>query len=260
MNAAEANEKLHRELKVHAHTFNEAQRLFDRQIVTRRTRRVVVEASFLGAYSTFEAFLEEMLYSVLMGESGLSDGVSTASFRDRKAAEQVLTMNTPFLRYLPWKEGVAKTAAKLMVDRGPFGRMDRSVSEVKLLEDARKLRNAVAHRSESAASGARELLNKMPAGRRTVADYLCGTVAGRSSFELHIQNFRAVAACISAQDVASGHRLLLDERPYRPQDDAPRGNYRCELGSHQRVVSRAFEALGNCAKCRGGKTLWHRIW
>lgn len=260
MNAEAAYEILRRDLAAQTHSFNEARRLFDRGGLTRRIRRVVVEASFLGAYSSFEAFIEELLYSVLLGNSGLPDAVELVQFRDRQTAERVLTMNVQFLRLLPWKEGIARTSDRLMDGRGPFGRMDRSVTEVKLLEEARRLRNAVAHRSESAKANAGDLLRDMPPRRRTVADFLSVTSSGRSVFELHMDNFRAVGACLTAPTVAAGHGLLLDERPYTDREVVPRGTYKCEIGSHKRVVRRVSEELGTCSECGRGRSLWLRVW
>lgn len=261
MSADVRADALNSALKRQSFTFREARGLHQAGRLTTRGLETIVEASFLTTYASFESFLEELFYDCLLGTSGLPDSSALVDLADRDKAQAILTLNRPFVKWLPWNEGVARLAPLLLHEGGPFDRMARSTIEKSMLDEARLLRNAVAHDSGSAKAAVTARLATLPPRRKSVAWYLMSTPsAGMTRFEGHVVNIGAVARCLTASDVASAHRVLIDERPYLSGESAPRGTYRCERANHHHRVTRKNESLPACSACRAPKSKWQRQW
>lgn len=260
MTAEQSRRLLEANVKRQRHAFGEAQRLRSANLITQRAFRTIVEASFLASYSAFESFVEDLFFRALLGTSGIVGVSPRVTFLSRDDAERLIVGDRDFIKWLPLKSGVEALSARVLRDGVPFERLARADSERSKLEEARKLRNGVAHESGKARKDLESIVAKMPPGHRTVAGYLNSTVQRAKRFEVHMDNFEAVGRCLTATDARMAHSYLLPERPYEVGDIAPRGRYECLRMGHTFVVRPTREKLAECAVCSTPKTKWRRQW
>ncbi|MFL2001571.1 hypothetical protein [Microbacterium sp. A1-JK] len=262
MPAERIAKSLSTELQRQSYTFKEARLLHRNGKLTSRGLHTVVEATFLSSYASFEAFVEDLFYDCVLGTSGLPDSVPIADLQNRELAESILTLNRPFVKWLPWDVGVGSLASILLQESGPFARMARSVTEKGQLDEARLLRNAIAHNSGAAKMAVRDRISQLPARRRTVGWYLLASpMAGVTRYETHLANLEAISKCVTALSVVDGHKVLVDERPYASGQAAPRGSYLCERSNHPHRIIRSHQILPICGLCHNAqKSRWSPAW
>lgn len=262
--AEDVRSTLDRRLTRLDHTVAEAAQLRRRGVLTRRSANVVLESSFSSAYAAFESFLEDLFFSVVTGHSDIQGAAGVVTFSNRALAERVLVASGDYLKWLPWSDGAKKVASRYLVDGVPFDRLSRAQEERSALEEARLLRNAVAHTSGRAIKDVRTLIEQMPPRERTVAGYLASTDQGVTQYAAHMSNFRAVSSALveSTEAQAAGH--LLPPAPYGKGDAAPAGTYVCATCRFRHRSRRKSSVLPECSQCRArsGRQVikWQRVW
>lgn len=166
--------------------------------VTRKRRDSIVELAFLRCFLAWERFLEDSFILYLLGKTPPRGRKPTrfALPPDTRTAQELVAGSR---KYATWDEPQTMTRAKLYF-RG--GRPYAGAIEPRqhLLRDARTIRNAIAHDSQSARRRFEELvrskLGTLPSGT-TVGRFLCtdepGHVPQRAFFELYVHGMKVVA-------------------------------------------------------------------
>ncbi len=118
---------------------------------TRRLEAVLHEAAFLRAFVAWERFLEETFLSYLMGQKSISGRSLHRYYQPPNASSawNLLAMMSGRRPYLDWTEAteVAKRAKVVFRNGGWFVRLTAQNS---ILQDMKKLRNAISHDSDDA--------------------------------------------------------------------------------------------------------------
>jgi len=242
------------------YAFSEAERLRANAQLTQRGFRTIVEASFIASYAAFESFVEDLFFRALLGVSGIDDVQPRVTFKNRQDAERVLTGGRDYITWLPWKQNVQALSSRVLEDGLPFDRLSRADAEKGQLEEARRLRNGVAHDSGKAHQEVLKVIGTMPPKQRNVAAYLATSVQSVKRFDRHMDNFEVIARCLTASDSQTAHSYLLPERPYGEGDLAPRGRYECVRMGHVLKVTRVQDQLQKCKLCGSSQTQWRRMW
>lgn len=253
--------ELERQLKRLAQTVAEAEKLYANRKLTQRSMDAIVEFSFAASYASFERFLEDHFYAVLLGASSIPKAAPLVQFQSRAQFEQIVIAGRQYLKWLPFKEGVMSTAGRFLSGGVPFDRLIWSTAEQALLENARVLRNAISHRTESANVKTIPLIESLPARRRTIAGYLLTSAQGRTHFKMLTTNFHAVARALVEPDPKSARQYLSPEAPHDAGKKAGAGTFRCTNCGHKHQTGRKAVALPGCVACKRKKrTKWERVW
>jgi hypothetical protein len=212
----------------------------------------IYESTFLSAISHFEAFNEDLFFSVLLGSSGIEDAAPRVVFSSRRQAESILAPS--------WGDRFGWAAMRPNIDRAivllkggrPFTRLRFRYSELELLDKGQRVRNFIAHRSGSAERAFRELsLNRLPPRRRTPAGYLQMTVGTSNQHEVFLAEYARIALALSAIDSKAAAKQLRDEGPFQAGQRVPRGEYVC-LSCGVVVSHRSNKKkLPSCPVCAG---------
>jgi len=262
--AAAAANNLERRLKTLRFTLAEAARLRRRGLLTQRSLDTISTSTFNDSYAAFELFLEDVFFSSLLGQTSVFGAAGLATFASRAQAEQILIEPGRFLRWLPWDIGVKVSAERMLVDGLPFSRLERHDAEKELLEEARVLRNAIAHAGVSATSKASKYTRAMPAGRRHIAGYLQQQIQGQTRQEILVDNFRSIGRSLIEPTAVAAQAYLSPERPYESGSQPGLGTFRCTRCQNRQVVRAKAGKLPFCLACRASgirqKSQWRRVW
>lgn len=220
------------------------------------------ESSLLNLYTAFELFVEDLFYSALLDQSGLPNTTGLVTFTDRSQAEMVLLGGRDYLKWLPYGDGVRNLAARLLYQGRPFHRLDRHTYELDMLEEIRRVRNAIAHESASAQGKIGTLTAGLRPRRRHPAGLLQSVQQGSTSLSIYTRSVLQIARALANSDETAAQNGLSPERPYDRSGYAPRGLYECTTCRKRHRITRATAALPSCSACasshaRGG---WQRIY
>lgn len=256
--------KLESRLRRLSHTTSEASRLYAQGQLTQRSLDAIAESSFIASYAAFELFLEDLFYSVLVGESGISGAGGVVPFATRTQAEGLIVSRGQYLKWLPYKNGIKENADRFLIHSSPFDRLTRSDTEMALLDEAQVLRNAVSHLSASATRKAEKYTSTMGPRRRTIAGYLESSAQGKTNYEVLVDNFRSVSKALVEPSESKARAFLSPERPYKNGDKPGIASYRCVTCQATHPVRSSGIALPKCSACNGKSGIksssWRRIW
>ncbi len=150
-------------------------------LISTKRRDALIELAFLRAFLAWEAFLEESFILYLMGQRA-PRGRAPQRFAfpptHKAALEWIKPENRP---YAEWTHAtnVSSRAEKFFKDGRPFASVLRIQQNA--FEEARKIRNAISHRSKSVRETfehlIRDKLKTLPANL-TVGGFLNTTVPG----------------------------------------------------------------------------------
>lgn len=150
--------------------------------ISRRRRDLIVELAFLSAFLAWETFLEESFLLYVLGQKP-PRGRAPQRYAfppSQRAAMDWLSDGRPYARWVEPSE-VRARAERFFRSGQPFARVLRSNQN--LLQETNTIRNAIAHRSQSARdkfeSIVREKLKILPPGL-TVGSFLGTAVPGSS--------------------------------------------------------------------------------
>lgn len=232
----------------------------------------LLASSFQAIYASFETFLEELFFEVLLGRSGIESAGPRVAFGSRPEAERVLLREAraPFLTWLPISNTVKRADTYLTRGR-PFNRLHRRGTDLAILDRAKTVRNAIAHNSGAAREQFLRLqMGRLPNSRRSPAGYLqmlVGTT-GRSQYEVLVTELRRIARSLAEPKEWRGANLLGPFDSQNSGTQAVRGTYKC-TGCGAKHVQRSDAASlptcscnpGPCLTCgRQSKSKWERVW
>lgn len=219
------------------------------------------ESALLSLYTAFETFLEDLFFSVLLGQSGVPGTAGLVTFSDRQQADMVLRGGRrDYLTWLPWADGVRGLAERLLMDGHPFNRLDRHDDELDVLEEMRLLRNAIAHEGSSAQNKITHLTGPMRARRRHPAGVLQDVQQGTLRLSVYSDEVRKIAAALTMTDDVSARNSLSPEKPYSAGAKPGLGTYECTRCRSHHVMRRKSDPLPNCQTCRRAHTKGFRGW
>jgi hypothetical protein len=245
-------------------TQNEAERLHRRAQLTQRSLHAIVESTFASSYAAFEQFLEDLFFAALLGDTPNPSVAGRVGFASREDAESIVPEPGKFMRWLPWAEGIRTHSQRFLVEAAPFSRLDRHTQEHELLEEARRLRNAVAHASANATEKVKPFVDSMPPRKRTVANYLLSSSQGASRHAVLTDNFRSIARCLLAADDRSAQQFVSPERPYSTNEQVPVGTFRCVTCNSKWSSTKRIRKAPVCPSCQvtrnAQKSNWVRSW
>ncbi|WP_143055106.1 zinc ribbon domain-containing protein [Nocardioides luteus] len=224
--------------------------------LTLRNLDALRESALLDLYTSFELFLEDLFFAVLLGSSGISDSGGVVNFSDREQAEEILTGGNQYLIWLPFDKngkGVLPLAKRLLKDGRPFTRIERHKDELDTLEELRIVRNAIAHRSSSARAALEPFVTHLRQRRRTAAGLLEQVRQGQSQYESYSATVRQIGVALASAEDALARKFLSPERPYAPKANAPTGRYRCTRCAKRHQIRAKTAALPACPVCRKGR-------
>lgn len=225
----------------------------------------IYEAAFLSLAKSFEVFVEEIFFLVLVEgpeRHGIADAAPRIRFATRDAAEDYVLDRKDYLDWMPWKSRALDRANRYLVNGEPFSRLSRVPAQLEVLRVHGIIRNAVAHDSGLARRkflGLNEV-KTLPVSEQRPASLLRSTDAATqaSYWELHREELLGIAKALSAADRASARQYLGNEDPYRRGErPADAGPFRCRRCRHQRRCRTGY-ALPECPQC-GEKVLWDRV-
>lgn len=242
---------------------SEATNLRRRQLITAGSADSIHESAFINLVTSFETFLEELFYSVLLDYSGIPGSNGAVKFARRAQAELILADGRPYIDWLPFDRTVER-GRRLLIG-SPFDRLNRQHERAHLNELA-VVRNAIAHDSGSAKEKFKPLAAHLRPGRRTPAGLLQSTVQGDSMYVVYSTRVRTIARALSAQSVRDAKSFLGPEAPYLEGDSPAAGKYACFVCTSENQVSRRAPTLPRCMTCvaRGSgakvKSKWVRMY
>ncbi|MHA6742587.1 hypothetical protein [Rhodococcus erythropolis] len=234
-----------------------------RKTINLQTRDALFTSSFLSVHTAFESFLEDLFYSAVLGDSGITDCVPFTKFESRENAERVFMGGKAYLDWLPYDRHSQKISKLAFADGIPFSRLDRQPVEKKLLDDMSVLRNAIAHQSTQALTRASGLTSNMRPRRRHVAGYLQDKVQGDTRYSLLTTSMRSIALALSAHDTYTARRYLNPERAWAINSSPGIGKYECTICRKTNRLRSKKAELPRCSDCRtAGRSQkeWRKIY
>jgi hypothetical protein len=156
--------------------------------MTRREAERVYEGLFMRAITTFEAFLEELFFLTVLGESGHSKSraLPRAQFPSRVVLSEFVLAGRDYVEWLPYK-AIEKRASLYLRKGRPFSELsDGQKSQIK---EWGVTRNAIAHPGRHA----RDQFRDKVVGQRTLLPHE-KTPAGflRSTPQPKLRQFEAI--------------------------------------------------------------------
>jgi hypothetical protein len=183
----------------------------------------LLESVFLNGVTEFESFLERVFFAAVSRDIRPGTTSPIVGLHDPQTARGLVLR--PYESYLTWLP-IAKTierAEQYLSGGVPFDRLGSRQSVKQRLSVALAVRNAVAHKGDSA----RTKFRSATAGNYTTpGEYLAarsGTTTMCDAFLLDFARF-GYALCVSDSQVA---RLLGPEGPFPAGRKVPSGSYEC---------------------------------
>lgn len=133
---------------------------------------LVYESTFLAAMGNFEGLLAALLEEFVCGPRGRAKCFPIVTPKTRRAFQNLVLQGRDYVDYLPFKRMQA-LAAFYLNDGAPFNVV--STSDVGLLADCGRVRNAIAHKTSHAMHVFRTKVNavgSLPAHRRNPGTFL----------------------------------------------------------------------------------------
>lgn len=228
--------------------------------ITAGSLDAIFESAVLNLYTAFELLVEDLFFSVLLGDSGLQDAGGAVLFASRQQAESVLLGDKNYLSWLPFDKGVLPLAERLLVDGRPFVRLNRHDPELTSLEEIHRVRNAIAHQSASSQKKISGLTVGLRPGRRHVAGLLQHVQQGSTIQVTYSRTVRQVAMALADADDLTARNRLSAERPYQANSVAPAGRYQCTVCRARLRITKASDKLPPCPTCKAGHARGPRDW
>lgn len=232
----------------------DAKRLFRQGRLKQQSLDAIYEGAFLGLYTSFESFIESLFYSCVLGQSGLIGVGGVVRVADRAQAEMLVRGQQRYVKWLPYAENVLDLGARWLVRGSPFGRMRGHDVEITALEDARVVRNAIAHESGSTSKAAARLVGAMRPYRRHPAGYLQHLRQGREEYERLALNFVQIAGALCGTDESAAHRGLSSIVRQSGAKVPQSGSWMCRICRVSRRINVIGVVLPECSRC--GATNW----
>jgi hypothetical protein len=238
----------------------EGLRLYRSGKLSQASLDALFHASFLSLHSHFEIFLEDLFYSTMTGASRIAECAPHAVFESREKVQLLFFANVNYVSWMPFDQHAKKISRRAYISGSPFDRLSRQSVESNLLKEFTNIRNAIAHKSKHSLREVEPLIRQMRPGRRNVAEYLQNTSQSTTQFGLYTTGVRAIAAALSAADVAAAKDILTPEDPYRLGETPGPGRYRCVACGHCRNVGSRVEKLKLCSICERRENFKSRQW
>lgn len=219
----------------------------------------VFESTFLTAVSSFEEFFEELFISAVLGASGIDRVQPRTQFPNVAVAWDVLLANSNrgYLEWLSFEQLLARADAFLLGGR-PFSRLRNRPSEARVIADAVKIRNAIAHEGGTAQARFRSLdIRHLPTHRRHPAGYLQSRVGGSrlTQHQTRLADIERVARALAALSSARAETFLNQERNYSSGERPGRGAFRCRRCGNLSRITSVSGRLPDCPSCHPGPCL-----
>lgn len=229
--------KVHR-LRAMVRKASSAQRKYGTREFSLGTVDAIYEAAYLNLYSSFESFVEDLFYSVLLGESGIPHASPIVQFRNRAEAFEVLRGGREFVTWLPWDNNVRNLASTTLLNAEPFSRIDHHKSELSELDRIRIIRNSIAHDSGASKYKAKKWTNLPSPRRRHAAGYLQTVSSGKTNFELDVDFLVNLSGVLIEPDRLKAKARLAQLDAFRPGQQPGPGKFKClECGVETKVGS-----------------------
>ena len=242
----------------------EGMRLRGQGRVTVGSLDALFESALLNLYTAFELFVEDLFYSVLLGDSGIPSASGVVTFSDRAQAEAVLLGGRDFLRWLPLDTGAIPRAHLVLEQGHPFDRLERHPQESATLDEMRLLRNAIAHDSGSARAKVAALTAGLRPRRRHPAGLLQDVQQGVTQHSNYSTVVRLVAAALAEPDDVRARNSLSPEKPYSSGAAPGPGRYECTRCRRRTTIRSKRQELFKCSACQRahvkGQKEWRRIY
>lgn len=215
-----------------------AQRKYGTREFSIGTVDAIHEAAYLNLYSSFESFVEDLFYSVLLGGSGIPSAVPIVHFRNRAEAFEVLRGGRDFVTWLPWESNIRNLADTTLLNAEPFSRIDHHRYDLHELDRIRIIRNSIAHDSGSSKEKAKKWTALPGARRRHAAGYLQTASSGRTNFDSDVNFLINLSGVLIEPDRMKAKSRLSPLDGFKPGQRPGPGKYRCvECGAETKVGS-----------------------
>lgn len=209
------------------------------------------ESTFLNLVANFDAFQEELFYSSILGHSEIVTVRSILHFRNRAEATRFVESSerAPFLTWSRVGDSIER-AKRFLVGGRPFSRFERRDKDASIHKTVAVVRNAIAHRSDSAW----EKFLKLPmpglhGASKRPATFLRQVVGANAQHENLCDEILRLAKVLSAPTDLQAKKYLLAERTYRSGDSVNGGSFRCGgCGTFAPMVAGRHD-LPRCGTC-----------
>lgn len=188
----------------------------------------IYESTFLSAVTAWETFARSLFYSCLMGESGISTKPLVV-FDNRPLAERVL-LEAAGARFLSWikLDDLQKRADLLLAGGRPFSRLKFRPQDKQVLDQVRRVRNAIAHKGESARDEFKKISpSGLPPSRRHPAGYLQVMNGNITTHEVYCLAMKRIAAALTASNDHKAEAFLAPEGDYENNQKPGLGTFVC---------------------------------
>jgi hypothetical protein len=241
----------------------EALRLRKSASITVGSCDAIFEAAHLNLVTAFEALVEDLFFSLLLGTSGIDDAVPRVTFSDRAAAEHVLVGDREYIDWLPFKSHTMRISSQYF-SNSPFGRLTGHASESETLSRITIVRNRIAHDSGKARKQFAPLAADLRPRRRTPAGHLQQPQQGMTTLEQYALELQKIALALTEPTTAAAKQLLSAESPKQQGSKPGPGNYECTRCRNPTKLGPRKDTLPGCAKCHSAgarsKSTWRRLY
>src|SRR5680860_36344 len=189
-----------------------------------KPRERLLESIFLTGVTEFESFLEDVFFAAVSKKIRPGKTKPVIDFRDPKAARSLLIR--PREHYLNWMplEHSLERADQFLKKGVPFSRLGSRPFVKSRLKVATAVRNAVAHKGESA----RKRFDQATSGKyRSPGEYLGAKLGQGTICDGFLEDFVRFGHALCVSD-AQAVRLLGPEGPYQSGTKVDPGTYVCQ--------------------------------
>lgn len=241
--------------------------------VSRSTLSNVVELATLRTHSLLEAFLQEVFYLALLGDSSVPGNGPALPVRNREEADLLVlssgSRREKFLSWLPF-DRTLEMAETYLVEGSTFERLRYRGIEKRALAELVTVRNAIAHPSDYAFARFAELAKSKSYPSTRAADYLLSSRGGSLEVLLLMTQAEVLAKGLLAPTDSDAAAILQPEADFLATQSGPAGTYecvRCEQTMHLSQPGKpgpcpACEPLTPCPHCARvpvAQTKWRRL-
>jgi hypothetical protein len=179
--------------------------LHQRNEITESEISTLYEVLFLNTYTSFEVFLDELFFGLLVERNRLKtaqrDIHPLIKLKSQKVARKIVTLpNYNYIDWFPYKK-TSKMAEKYFRKGRPFTKLD--IGETGHLGILYVIRNAIAHKSEHSLNEFKTLIGEnrvLRAGERNPGGYLRGvfrTAPNQTRYENYVAKTLMIAQKLS---------------------------------------------------------------